>query len=169
MNLEREMSIHTNASVPQLRPSKKARKLQLWTDQSKIKYALRFENELPFLTRTHPEVQQYTTLIAESDTLFKGYEYDWKFMLNRWIESHKAATGFKTRSGIPFVRLESIPKNRKTSFAKKESKSYFYVTTLDGKKYYVKSKSYIECHFCKLLFDTNNKRNEHERAWHSKK
>ena len=83
------MSIPTNASVPQPRSSNKTRKLQLWTDQSKTKYALRFENELGLLTRTHPELQQYTTLIAESDTVFKGYEYDWKFMLNRWIESHK--------------------------------------------------------------------------------
>lgn len=162
------MGIHTNTSVPQPKPNKKTRKLQLWTDQSKTKYALRFENELPLLMRTHPEVQEYTTLIAESDTLFKGYEFDWKFMLNRWIESHKVATGFKPRSGLPFVRFESKPEKTKTSPARK-SKSYFYVTTLDGKKYPVKSKSHIKCHFCKLLFDTNNKRDEHERAWHSKK
>jgi hypothetical protein len=161
------MGIHTNTGVPQPKSGKKTRKLQLWTDQSKTKYALRFENELPLLMRTHPEVQEYTTLIAESDTVFKGY--DWKFMLNRWIESHKVATGFKPRSGLPFVRFESIHEKRKTSSVRKESKSYFYVTTLDGNKYSVKSKAYIKCHFCKLLFENNNKRNEHERAWHSKK
>jgi hypothetical protein len=89
--------------------------------------------------------------------------------LNRWIERHKVATGFKTRSGLPFAHFESIPTNSKISSTKKESKSSFYVTTLDGKKYSVKSKSHIICHFCKLLFDTNNKRKEHERAWHSKR
>jgi hypothetical protein len=106
------MGIHTNTSVPQPKPNKKTRKLQLWTDQSKTKYALRFENELPLLMRTHPEVQEYTTLIAESDTLFKGYEYDWKFMLNRWIECHKVATGFKPRSGLLFGLKVYLKKQR---------------------------------------------------------
>jgi hypothetical protein len=164
-----EMGIYENARVPKVRRCKKPRKLQLWTGQSKTKYAIRFENELPFLARSNPELQQYTTLIAESDTVFTGYEFDWKFILNRWIERHKVVTGFKTRSGLPFAHFESLPTTSKISYTKKESKSSFYVTTLDGKKYSVKSKSHIKCHFCELLFDTNNKRNEHERAWHSKK
>jgi hypothetical protein len=27
---------------------------------------------------------------------------------------------------------------------------------MDGKKYSVRLKPYIKCHFCKLLFETNN-------------
>jgi hypothetical protein len=30
----------------------------------------------------------------------------------------------------------------------------------------VKLKPFIKCHFCKLLFETNNKRTTHEREWH---
>lgn len=160
------MSINTIANAHKVRPSKASRKLQLRTDQSKTKYAISFENELTFLARSDPEVMQYTTLIAESDTIFKGYGYDWKFILNRWIDSHKLATGFKKRAGFLFAHSEDMPK---TPFSKKGSKSSFYVTTLDGKRYSVRSKSYIKCNFCKLLFDTNNKRKVHERAWHSKK
>lgn len=159
------MSINTKPNVPQCGPNKKHGKLQLWTNQPKTRYAIRFENEVPFLASSDSKVDQYTTLIAESDTVLKGYEYDWKFIINKWIVSHKVATGFKTRSGLPFVHFESIPKNKRTSSAKNESKSYFYVTTLDGKSYSVRLKLHIKCHFCKLLFDTNNKRNEHERAW----
>jgi hypothetical protein len=161
------MSIHTVANAHKVRPGKTSRKLQLRTDQSKTKYAISFENELTLLARTDPKVVQYTTLIAESDTIFKGYEYDWKFILNRWIDSHKFATGFKNRGRFLFAHSEVMPKKKNTSSSKKGSKSSFYVTTLDGKRYSVRSKSYIKCHFCKLLFDTNNKRKVHERAWHT--
>jgi hypothetical protein len=78
---------------------------------------------------------QYTTVIAESDTIFKGHEYDWKFILNRWIDSHKFATGFKNRAGFLFAHSEDLPKKKNTSSSKKGSKSSFYVATLDGKSY----------------------------------
>lgn len=163
------MSINTTANAHKVRPSKASRKLQLRTDQSKTKYAINFENESTLLARSDPEAMEYTTLIAESDTIFKGYEYDWKFILNRWIDSHKFATGFKNRAGFFFGHSEDMPKKKNTLSSKKGSKSSFYVTTLDGKRYSVRSKSYIKCHFCKLLFDTKNRRKVHERAWHSKK
>ena len=162
------MSIHTVANAHKDRSSKTSRKLQLRTDQSKTKYAISFENELTLLARSDPEVMQYTTVIAESDTIFKGYEYDWKFILNRWIDSYKFATGFKNRAGLLFVHSEDMPQKKNTSSSMKGSKSLFYVTTLDGKRYTVRSKSYIKCHFCKLLFDTNYRRKVHERAWHTK-
>jgi hypothetical protein len=135
------MSSNTIANAHKIRPRRTNRKLQLWTDVSKIKYAIRLETDLDFLAKSDPEVKQYSTLIAESDTVFSGYEYDWKFILRRWIESHKIATGFKTRSGFSFVHFESIPKKRNNSSTKKESNSSFYVTTLDGKKYSVRKKS----------------------------
>jgi hypothetical protein len=56
---------------------------------------------------------------------------------------------------------------KNTLSAKTESKSLFYATTIDDKKYSVRLKPYIKCHFCKLLFETNNKRTTHERQWHS--
>jgi hypothetical protein len=163
------MSVNSTASAHKVRPSNTSRKLQLWTDQSKTRYAIRLENDLRYLERSDPEVMQYTTVVAESDTTFKGYEYDWKFILNRWIDSHKFATGFKNRSAFLFAHSEDIPKVKNTPVSKTGSKSSFYATTLDGKKYSVRLKSYIKCHFCKLLFDTNNKRKVHERAWHTKK
>lgn len=163
------MSSNTIANAHKVRPRRTNRTLQLWTDHSKTKYAIRLDSDLDYLAKSDPEVTRYTTLIAESDTIFSGYEYDWKFILNRWIESHKVAIGFKSRSGFPFAHFESIPKKKKTSSAKKESNSSFYVTTLDGKKYSVRKKSYIKCHFCKLLFETKYKREVHERAWHIKK
>jgi hypothetical protein len=55
---------------------------------------------------------QYTTVIAESDTIFKGHEYDWKFILNRWIDSHKFATGFKNRAGFLFAHYEDLPSRK---------------------------------------------------------
>lgn len=157
------MCVNTAQSV---RP----RKLQLKTNQSKTKYAISYENDLQYLARSDEDITEYTTLIAESDTIFKGYEYDWKFILNRWIECHKVATGFKTRAGSTFVYFEnfSLETKKKSSSARRESKTSFYVTTLDGKKYSVKKKSYIKCHFCKLIFETNNRRKAHEKAWHSK-
>ena len=163
------MSVNSTANVHDVRPTKTSRRLLLWTTQSKTKYAIRFENNLCYLARTDPQLLQYTTLLAESDTIFKGYEYDWKFILNRWTESHKFASGFKNRTGFLSAHSEDIPIKKNTSSSKKGSKSSFYVTTLDGKKYSVRSKSYIKCHFCKLLFDTKNKRKVHEKAWHSKK
>jgi hypothetical protein len=163
------MSINNIANAHNLSSSKTSRKLQLRTDQSKTKYAISFENELTLLARSDPEVGQYTTVIAESDTIFKGYEYDWKFILNRWTESHKFASGFKNRTGFLSAHFEVIPIKKNTSSSKKLSKSTFHVTTLDGTKYSVKSKSYIKCHFCKLLFETKNKRKVHEIAWHTKK
>jgi len=104
----------------------------------------------------------YTTLLAESDTIFKGYKYDWKFILNRWIDNHKFATRHGSHS-------EDIPRTKNIPPSKTGSKSSFFATALDGKKYSVRLKSYIKCHFCKLLFDINNKRTVHERAWHTKK
>jgi hypothetical protein len=159
------MSINDNSNAQEVGPNKSSstktpRKLQLWTNLSKTKYAIRFEEELDYLAVTDPEVVQYTTLIAESDRIFKGYEYEWKYILNKWIDSHKFATGFKKRSKFVFSHSEDIPKIKNTSS--------FYATTMDGKKYPVRLKSYIKCHFCKLLFESNNKRTTHEREWHSK-
>ena len=70
------MSINTSTSAQQVTPNKssspkKSRKLQLWTNQSKTKYAIRFENELRYLATTDPEVLEYATLIADSDVVFK--------------------------------------------------------------------------------------------------
>jgi hypothetical protein len=61
--------------------------------------------------------------------VFKGYEYDWKYILNKWIDNHKSATGFKKRSKFLFSSLTSSESKRK------KSKSSFYATTLDGEKY----------------------------------
>jgi hypothetical protein len=66
---------------PKRSSTKTLGKLQLWTNQSKTKYAIGFENESSYLAKTDPELPQYTTLIAESDTMFRGYEYDWKYIL----------------------------------------------------------------------------------------
>ena len=163
------MSLNSTASTHEVRPSKKSRKLQLWTNQSKTRYAISFEDDLHYLAMTDPVITQYTTIIAESDTIFKGYEYDWKYILNKWIDNHKFATGFKNRSKFFLSYHENIPKIRDTLTLKTGSKSLFYATTLDGKKYSVRLKSYIKCHFCKLLFDTKNRRGVHEKAWHTRK
>ena len=145
--------------------TKISKKLQLWTNQSKTKYAISFENELQYLATTDAKVLRYTTLIAESDRIFRGYEYDWKSVLNKWIDIHKFAIGFRKRSKFPFT---SITSSDYALSAKTESKSSFYATTMGGKKYSAILKPYIKCHFCKLLFETNNKRTTHEREWHSK-
>ncbi len=149
--------------------TKTSKKLQLWTNQSKTKYAISFENELQYLATTDPNVLRYTTLIADSDRIFKGYEYNWKSILNKWIDIHKSAIGFRKRSKFPFTtmtRSEGRSRIKKTPSTRTESKSLFYATTIDGKKYSVRLKPYIKCHFCKLLFETNNKRTTHEREWH---
>jgi hypothetical protein len=143
-----------------------SKKLQLWTNQSKNKYAISFENEFHYLATTDPKVLQYTTLIAESDRIFKGYEYNWKSILNKWIDIHKFAIGFRRRSKFPFTSMTPSGGRSRTKIAKTESKSSFYATTMDGKKYSVRLKPYIKCHFCNLLFETNHKRTIHEREWH---
>ena len=167
MNFNNETVAH-EGRARKSQSTKTSKKLQLWTNQSKTKYAISFENDLRYLAKTDPDVMQYTTVIAESDTIFKGYEYDWKYILKKWINNHKFATGFKNRSKFFLSYKEDIPKIKNTP-SNAGSKSSFYATTLDGKKYSVRLKSYIKCHFCKLLFDTKNKRTGHERAWHTKK
>src|SRR5207249_991826 len=74
------MSINTIGTAQRVRPSKTPRKLQLKTNQNKTKYAINFEDDSTLLARSVPEVTEYTTLIAESDTIFKVLEYDWKYM-----------------------------------------------------------------------------------------
>ena len=170
--LSQQMSIKNNANAQEVRPKKTSsnkisRKLQLWTNQSKTKYAISFENELHYLATTDPKVLLYATLIAVSDRIFSGYEYDWKSVLNKWIDIHKFAIGFRKRSKFPFTSIISSQDKSKNKNAKTDSKSSFYATTMDGKKYAVRLKPYIKCHFCKLLFETNNKRTTHEREWHS--
>ena len=158
---------HTNeVRARKSQSTRTSRKLQLWTNQSKTNYAISFENELHYLAMTDPKILQYTTLIAESDSLFKGYEYNWKSILNKWIDIHKFAIGLR-RSKFPFSIMTPSAGRSRTKIAKTESKSLFYATTMDGKRYSVKLKPFIQCHFCKLLFETNNKRTTHEREWHS--
>jgi hypothetical protein len=150
--------------------TKTSKKLQLWTNLSKTKYAISFENELNYLATTDPKAPRYTTLMAESDRIFKGNEYNWKSILNKWIDIHKFAIGLRKRSKFPLTSVTSS-ENRykiKNISAKTQSKSSFYATTMYGKKYSVILKPYIKCHFCKLVFETNNKRTTHEREWHSK-
>jgi hypothetical protein len=165
------MNIHNKTDANEVKARKTlstkiSRKLQLRTNQSKTKYAISFENELQYLATTDPKVLRYIPLIAESDRIFKGYEYNWKSILNKWIEIHKFAIGFRRRSKFPFTSMTPSKDRSKIKNAKTESKSSFYATTMDGKKYSVRLKPYIKCHFCKLLFDTNNKRTTHEGEWH---
>jgi hypothetical protein len=165
------MNINNKTDTNELRARKSqstrtSKKLQLWTNQSKTKYAISFENELHYLATTDPKVLQYATLIAESDRIFKGYEYSWKSILNKWIDIHKFAIGMRRRSKFLFTSMTSSEDGSKIKNAKTESKSSFYATTIDGKKYSVRLKPYIKCHFCKLLFETNNKRTIPEREWH---
>jgi hypothetical protein len=167
------MNINNKTETNEVRARKSqstrtSKKLQLWTNQSKNKYAISFENEFHYLATTDPKVLQYTTLIAESDRIFKGYEYNWKSILNKWIDTHKFAIGFRKRSKFPFISMTSSEDKSKIKNARTESKSSFYATTTDGKKYSVRLKPYIKCHFCKLLFESNQKRTIHEREWHSK-
>jgi hypothetical protein len=167
------MSINDNSNAQEVGPNKSSsktpRKLRLWTNLTKTKYAISFENELHYVATTDPKVLRYTNLIAVSDRIFKGYEYNWKSILNKWIDSHKSAIGFKKRSKFPSTSMTSHDDRSKIKnilIAKTESKPSFYATAMDGKKYSVKLKPYIKCHFCKLLFETNNKRATHEREWH---
>jgi hypothetical protein len=151
--------------------TKASRNLQLWTNQSKTKYAIRFKNELQYLVTTDPKVLYYTTLIAESDRIFEGYEYDWKYILNKWIGNHKIATGFKKRSKFLFSSMTSSDdrsNTKNTRSAKTGSQSSFHATTLDGKRYSVILKPYIKCHFCKLSFETYKNRTIHGIEWHPK-
>jgi hypothetical protein len=168
------MNINNKTDANEVRARKSqstqtSKKLQLWTNQSKTKYAISFENEFQYLATTDPKVLQYATLIAESDRIFKGYEFNWKSILNKWIDIHKFAVGFRKRSKFPLNTM--IPSEDRSSIintpsTKTETKSSFYATTMDGKKYSVRLKPYIKCHFCKLLFESNNKRTSHEKEWH---
>jgi hypothetical protein len=164
------MSIDQETDSHRVRPNKtsSSKKLQLWTTQSKTKYAISFENDPYYLATSDPEVTEYTTVIAESDKGFKGYEYDWKYILNRWVENHKFSTGFKNTSKFLFPPMTPPENASRIKNMKIRSKSSFCATTLDGKKYSVKMKPYIKCHYCRLVFDSHKKRTVHEKVWHSK-
>jgi len=108
------MSINDNSNAREVGPNKSSytktpRKLQLWTNLSKTKYAISLENESQYLATTDPKLSRYTTLIAESDRIFKGYEYNWKSLLNKWIDSHKFAIGLKEIK-IPLLFQHIIPR-----------------------------------------------------------
>jgi len=97
---------HTNeVRARKSQSTRTSKKLQFWTNQSKTKYAISFENESHYLETTDPKVLRYSTLIAESDGIFKGYEYNWKSILNKWIVIHKFAIGFRRRSKFPFTTM----------------------------------------------------------------
>lgn len=74
-DLDREMSVNSTANVHYVGPTKISRKLQLWTTQSNTRYVIRFENDSCYLARTDLQLMHHTTLLAKSDTIFKGYEY----------------------------------------------------------------------------------------------
>jgi hypothetical protein len=139
------------------------RRVQLWTNESKTKYAIRFENDLQLnylattsKTDNRGAKTQYTTLIAQSDGTLKGKDYDWKYLLNNWIKIHK------------FVSTPNHIRHKFIFETKVEHryKSLSVTTVVDAKRYSLRLKPYIKCHFCRLLFDSNNKRVAHEREWH---
>lgn len=132
-------------------------KLQLWSDGRGKEFAVKLSNEAGFKAASSP-VAEYTKLVDEAE-YFGDMKYDWQFLLNHWTGVMNGSIKLPDNDGeepppLPFDLTEALtpiqkPKERR---ARRE-----------------KPKPLLKCHYCKLSYNTEKERRDHELFWHSDK
>ena len=123
--------------------------LQLWTDADQAEHAITFEGNSKLLAATNQNAQ-YTQLVEQSD-YFEELEYNWEYTLKQWITNitaSKLSASYGSSGGIgvttPTRDKKGVKKRRRI-----------------GSK-----PTRFDCNFCKLHFDSNRNRLNHEQMWH---
>jgi hypothetical protein len=178
------------------------KKLRLRTNSDKTEYAIYLNtnnqtnnsnNDKLLIATDHSKNIKYTELLDESDYL-EDLKYDWKYVLQHWINYINESTIVTTAEPLPessssplsiITRTEKNPiVSQQQTLLKKgfmdsniqrlrkngESSSSKIIVEKNLKhktrKKVKKKRNLKRCHFCKLEFPTNKQRAEHERAWH---
>lgn len=138
-------------------PGSDTRKLQLWSDACGKEFAVRLSNEHDFKAASNPDAK-YTKLVDEAE-YFSDMKYDWKFLLHHWAAVINGSIrlvdydGRKNPDPLPFDLADAFEsKNLNGRRARRE-----------------KPKPPLKCRFCKLSYNTEKERREHELTWHSEK
>lgn len=134
-----------------------SRKLQLWSDGRGKEFAVKVSNEAGFKAASNPDAK-YTKLVDEAE-YFDDMKYDWQFLLNHWTSVMNGSIKLSDNNRrepppLPFDLTEvpaptQKPKQRR---ARRE-----------------KPKPLLKCDYCKLSYNTEKERRDHELAWHSDK
>jgi hypothetical protein len=123
--------------------------LQLWTDSDQTEHAITFEGKSKLLAATNQNAQ-YTQLVERSD-YFEELEYDWEYTLKQWIINITASKLSASHGSSGGIGVTTPTKDKKGV----------------KKKRHISSKpTRFNCNFCKLHFDSNRNRLNHEQMWH---
>jgi hypothetical protein len=149
-------------------PLQPAIKIQLWSNNSKSDYAIKLRGRSNFLASTKDTTEEYTKLVEESDYL-EDVQYNWNYTLRHWIDNHLH------NNSSDSTDIFSLSSNDKTIMASTATSSSATTTgtvkqiqnDLMKHKTYSPEKSNFKCNYCKLMFTTRIKRNQHEQVWHT--
>lgn len=140
-------------------PGTESRWVQLWSDAKGKEFAVKISDEPDFRAATNPAAK-YTNLVDETE-YFSDVEYDWQFLLTHWVSiqdrnnrlGHDEEKRADTRP-FPFDLANESVSNESISGGRNR-----------GEKPHTK----LKCRFCKLSYNTERERREHEHAWHPNK
>jgi hypothetical protein len=123
--------------------------LQLWTDADQTEHAITFEGKSKLLAATNQNAQ-YTQLVEQSD-YFEELEYNWEYTLKQWINNITASKLSASSYGSGGIGVTTPTVDKKGV----------------KKRRHISSKPMrFDCNFCKLHFDSNRNRLNHEQMWH---
>jgi hypothetical protein len=150
-------------------------KIQLWSNKSKTDFAIKLKGKSDFLAATRKVTEEeYTDLVEESDYL-EDVQYDWNYTLRHWIDNR--ARNINTEF-TDFASVFRYDKTIATSIAGTSNSA----TKVKGShndinnsptfkeiqtKTYSHQKGTLKCNYCKLMFTTRMKREQHEKVWHT--
>jgi hypothetical protein len=158
-----EKNIPSNMAGTQIRdynknPLQPAIKIQLWSNNSKSNYAIKLRGRSNFLAATKDTTEEYTKLVEESDYL-EDMQYDWNYALRHWIDIRVRNMSSESTD------ISSLSSNDKTITICGAGTSNLATTIVDVMKR--PRKGTFKCNYCKLMFTTGIKRNQHEEVWHT--
>lgn len=130
------------------------RKIQLWSDAHRKEFAVKLSNHPDFKAASNPAAK-YTELVDEAEYLV-DLEYDWQFLLDHWARINGGSTRLidiyeKNPDRMPFDLTRVLAPIKKSNRRPRMEKP----------------KPPLQCRFCKLSYNTERERREHELAWHS--
>jgi hypothetical protein len=167
-SIEKETEPLLNSRIPDYNKNTRI-KIQLWSNNSKSDYGVKLKGRSGFLAATKDTTEEYTDLVEESDYL-EDVQYDWNYTLRHWIDNH-------VRNIIcEFTDIASTFSNNKTITTSGAGTSNLAITTamvkeiqnkIIKRKTYSRQKGTFKCNYCKLIFTTGIKRNQHEQVWHT--
>jgi hypothetical protein len=133
-----------------------SRKIQLWSDSHEKEFAVKLSDQADFKAVSNPTAK-YTKLVDEAE-YFSDLEYDWQFLLSHWAGVRDGSIKLLDNEGkkpgaVPFELTDALaPIKKQEKRARRE-----------------KPRPPLNCRFCKLSYNTEKERREHELAWHSDK